>query len=284
MGKILFPRREVHHRPGALEMVLGALRVGGVLVLAGIGAILVLAAVLVPGRVAGARPAQWLTVAIARTFLAITGVRLAAPPARDIRGHHGLVFINHLTYLDPVIVYARGPVRFLAAAGLRTLPFVGQIAMAVGTVFVNRGSRESRAASRRRIRETLERTPAPPVTLAPEGQIGPGGGVLPFRRGAFEVSVETGLPILPLVLAYDPFDAVIWHQKELLLIALWRLTARRGGVRATIIALPVITPGAAGTEEEIDAEAARLAALAEAEFGKALQRFVDRGTWHVARG
>jgi hypothetical protein len=110
------------------------------------------------------------------------------------------------------------------------------------------------------------------VTLAPEGQIGPGGGVLPFRRGAFEVAVEAGMPILPLVLAYEPFDAAVWQQRELLLVALWRLGARRGGVDASITPLPIIRPSPAATEEEVEAEASRLAAYAEGMYREAVAR------------
>jgi 1-acyl-sn-glycerol-3-phosphate acyltransferase len=249
---------------------LGVLRVTGGVLLAGIGSLLVLVAALAPVRIGGARPAQWLTVGIARVFLAIFGVRLDAPPARAIRGHRGLVFFNHLSYLDAPLLFARGPVRFLAAEGVRSIPFIGQIGRAVDTFFVDRGDRESRIASRSRIHDALTAHPTPPVTLAPEGQIGPGVGVLPFRRGAFEIAVETGLPILPLLITYQPFDAVAWQQEELLLLALWRLGARRGGVVATITPLALIQPGQASSDAEEEAEAARLAAYAEQMYGEAL--------------
>ena len=246
------------------------LRVTSGVLLAGVGSLLVLVAALAPVRIGGARPAQWITVGLARAFLAIFAVRLDAPPAPAIRGHRGLVFFNHLTYLDAIVLFARGPVRFLATEGVRGIPFIGWIAMAVDTFFVDRGDRDSRAASRERIRAALTARPTPPVTLAPEGQIGPGGGVLPFRRGAFEIGVETGLPIMPLLLQYEPFDAVAWQQKELLLLALWRLGARRGGALARVVPLPTIQPGAAVTDDEEDAEAARLATLAEEMFRKAI--------------
>jgi 1-acyl-sn-glycerol-3-phosphate acyltransferase len=271
-GKIPIPRRPIPHAVGPVEAVLGAVRIGAALLLAGVGAAAVVLAALVPGRVRGARPAAWAAVGLARAFLALFAVRVEAPPAAAIRGHRGLVFINHVSYLDPVVVMVRGPVRFLAASGVRKLPFVGAIAMAIGTVFVDRSDRTSRAASRARIREELLARPSSPVTIAPEGQIGPGGGtVFPFRRGAFEIAVETGLPILPLVLAYAPFDAVVWQQREPLLVALWRLGARTGGVRATATPLPLVRPAPAATEEEEDAEAERLATATEAAYVAALR-------------
>ncbi len=251
-------------------MVLGVLRVTAGVLVAGAGSVLVLLSALTPVRIAGARPAQWITVGLARAFLAIFAVRLDAPPAPVIRGHRGLVFFNHLTYLDAIVLFARGPVRFLATEGVRGIPFIGWIARAVDSFFVDRSDRASRAASRDRIRAALTTHPTPPVTLAPEGQIGPGGGVLPFRRGAFEIAVETGLPIMPLLLEYEPFDAVVWQQKELLLVALWRLGARTGGAVARVVPLPLIHPGSASTEDEEDAEAARLAEFAEQAFRERL--------------
>ncbi len=269
--KFIIPRRDIPHDRSVAAVTLGALRFVGVVLLLAPGAVLVGLAALWPWRIGGARAAAWVAVGLARCFLALLNVRLDAPPAAAVRGHRGLIFLNHLSYLDPVLVYARGPVRFLATAGVRGLPFVGLIAMAVGTVFVDRGDRASRAASRERIRRTLTTRPTPPVALAPEGQIGPGGGVLlPFRHGAFEIAVETGLPILPLLIDYAPFDAVVWQQKESIFVALWRLAARTAPVRATVTPLAPIHPGPAETDEEEDAEAERLAGVAEAAFRAAM--------------
>ena len=277
-ARLVFPRRDVAHAPGVLAVVLGAVRVVAVLLLAAVGAVAAGLAALWPRRVAGARPAAWVTVGLARAFLALFRVRLSAPPAAAVRGHRGLIFMNHLTYLDPIVVFARGPVRFLAASGVRRIPFIGLIARAIGTVFVDRGDRTSRAASREQIRARLMARPTPPVALAPEGQIGPGGGtVLPFRYGAFEIAVEAELPILGLVLAYDPFDAVVWQQGEPILVALWRLAARTAPVRATATPLPLLFPRPAETEEEEDAEAERLARLSESAFLEALSRAMDGG-------
>ena len=269
MGKIEIPHRKVPHNPSALGVALGVLRIVGLLLVAGVGAVPVLLAALIPGRPGGARPAAWVTVVLAKLFLALFRVRLEAPAT--LRTHKGLVFLNHLTYLDPVVGFARGPVRFLAASGVRGIPFIGLIAMAVGTVFVDRGDRASRAATRERIHRHLTARPSPPVALAPEGQIGPGGGVLlPFRHGAFEIAVEAQLPILPLLLSYEPFDAVVWQQGEPILLAVWRLAARTAPVYASARPLALLHPRPAATEAEEDAEAERLTGIAEAAFREAL--------------
>src|SRR5690606_14644170 len=197
-----------------------------VLLLAAVGALAVLPAALAPGRVRGARPALWVALALARLFVLLFGIRLRCPDPAALRRHRGLVFINHLSYLDPVVVAALAPVRFLATAGVRRLPFIGWIARAVGTVFVDRGDVESRAASRGTLIEELSRAPYPPIVVAPEGQIGPGDRVLPFRHGAFAVATEAGAEVLPVVLRFEPLNAAAWLPGEWILRALWRLAAR----------------------------------------------------------
>ena len=207
------------------------------LVLASFGALAVLIAALVPGHYGGARLAVWVTVGLSRLFVLLFGIRLHCTDSASLQRHRGLVFINHLSYLDPVVVGALAPVRFLSTAGVRRLPFIGWIARAVGTVFVNRGDAASRAASRDALVQGLTRHPSPPIVLAPEGQIGPGTSVLPFRHGAFEVARDAGVPILPLVLRFAPVEAAAWHKGEWILRALWRLAAHTAPFSATITVL-----------------------------------------------
>jgi 1-acyl-sn-glycerol-3-phosphate acyltransferase len=278
VARIEIPWRHFQHDPTLLEAVVGAVRIVLVLIVAGVGSILVLLAALVPGRIDGARPAGWINCFLARAFNVVCGVKLVGATSKQIRRHRGMVFINHLTYVDAVTMFARGPVRFVAAMGVKRIPFIGPISMAVETVFVNRGDRASRAESRHRIRDKLRARPAPPVTLAPEGQIGPGTGILPFRRGGFEIAVVAGLPIMPLVIHYEPFEAVAWNHGEPLIKALWRLNARRGGVVGTLTALPLLQPRPAETDEEVRIEAGRLAAEAEEMFARVVGRAPVEGS------
>lgn len=249
--RIRFDRPPPEHRPGPVAVAVGAVRLAAVLVLAILGALVVLLAALLPVRVRGARPALWVVVALARLFVLLFGLRLRCPDPGTLRRHHGLVFINHLSYLDPVVIEALAPVRFLATAGVQRLPFIGWIARAIGTVFVERGQAESRTASRSLVVEKLERRAYPPIVIAPEGQIGPGGGVLPFRHGALAVARDAGVPILPLVLRFEPLGAAAWLDGEWILRALWRLAARTSPFTATVTPLPPVTLGA-----EVDLAAA----------------------------
>ncbi|MDX1419706.1 MAG: lysophospholipid acyltransferase family protein [Rubricoccaceae bacterium] len=252
------------HRPGPVAVLVGVVRILLVLAVAAAGALAVPLAALVPGRVRGVRPGLWVVVALARLFVGLFGIRLRGSAPDALRRHEGLVFINHLSYLDPVVVEAVTPVRFLATAGVRRLPFIGWIARSVGTVFVDRKDEESRAASREALIGALSERPCPPIVIAPEGQIGPGDRVLPFRHGALAVAQDAGVAVLPVVLQFDPFDAAVWLPDEWILRALWRLAARTTPFTATVTPLPLVT---LGPEDDPAAVASALQSRFDAALG-----------------
>lgn len=230
------------HRPGVIAVAVGVLRYVLMAPLLALGTVAVLLAAAVPVRIRGVRPAVWVVRGLIRLFLALFGVRLRCAAPEAIRRHSGLVFINHLSYLDPLVLLAVAPVRFLSAEGVKRLPLVGWMAGSVGTVFVRRSDEASRTASRETIAGEMRARAYPPIALAPEGQIGPGPGVLPFRHGAFEVAAEAGVPILPVAITFEPLDAAAWLKGEWLLRALWRLAARTTPFTATLTPLPALHP------------------------------------------
>jgi 1-acyl-sn-glycerol-3-phosphate acyltransferase len=259
--RIEYVRPAPIHRPGILGVVAGVVRFALVLPALVMGALIVVLASLLPMRIRGVRPALWVVVGLCRVFVRLFGIRLRCTDRAALRRHAGLVFINHLSYLDPILIEAVTPVRFLSTAGVRGLPFVGWIAQSIGTVFVDRSDESSRAASREVLVGKLRARAFPPIALAPEGQIGPGDAVLPFRHGAFEVAAEAGVPILPVVLQMDPLNAAAWVHGEWILRALWRLAARTTPFTATVTPLPCIHPT---PDEDIEALAARTEAAFDA--------------------
>ena len=224
-------------RPSPADAALGVVRVAAVLLLLVVGTVILLGAALLPVRLGRARPAQHVAAGICRAFLWITGSRLVVEGADTLRRHRGFVFFNHLSFLDPIVLVAARPLRFLATRGVRSIPFVGWMATALGTIYVDRGQDESREAARAALRAAVARSPTP-VALAPEGRIGPGPGVLPFRRGAFEVAADAGAPVLLVALRFEPHAYALWQDEEWLVGPLWRLCARRRPFTATVAALP----------------------------------------------
>lgn len=254
-------------RPGPLALALGVVRIVGVFALLAAGTAVLLVAAVLPARPGGVRLALWVAVGIARALLWITGTTLVAEAPEALRRHRGFVFFNHLSYLDPVALMAVAPVRFLATAGVRQIPFVGPIAAAVGTLFVDRGDDESRERARDKLRAAVA-SGSPPVALAPEGGITPGPGVGPLRHGAFEVATDADADVLLVALAFSPPGYAAWRDGEWLVRPLWRLCARTGPftIRTTPLA-PVLETRPNGSAE---ADPAALAAEATRRLNAAL--------------
>jgi 1-acyl-sn-glycerol-3-phosphate acyltransferase len=239
--------------------VLGVLRVAAIFALLTVGTLVLLVSALLPVRPRGVQLAVHVAVGISRLFVAITGIRLIVDGRNALRAHRGFVFFSHLAWLDPIALMAITPVRFLATQGVRRIPFIGWMASAIGTLFVNRGRDESREAARGALRAAVARSPLP-VALAPEGGITTGPSVGPLRLGAFEVAQDADADILLVALAFSPPGYAVWED-ETLVGPLWRLCARTVPFTVTVTPLgsPVETrpPGGATAEALADEATAR---------------------------
>lgn len=231
-----------------LERLIGTLRLLACVPLLLFGTAYVLAVSPIRRRWHGASASQWGVVGMARVFGWIMAIRIRAPEGARIRAHRGLIVANHQSYLDVIALLSVGPVRFMAAEGVKKLPLVGWMANIAGTVYVNRGSEASRAAARARAADRLRNYPHPPLTVFPEGRISPDGRILPLRRGAFEMALESGVSVLPCVIVFRPREAVAWGQREWLLAAVLKMASRIRRLEVEVMALPVAAGEAASAE------------------------------------
>lgn len=213
------------------------------LLVIGVGALCVILLSFFPVRVGGARLATWPVTTMARLFMWIAGVDYYCPAPEVVRNHHGLIFCNHTSFIDTLMVLYLTPARFLSTKGVRKLPVIGQIAVALETIFLNRFNQEARTASRAEIAEALRARTYPPLVLFPEGTIGPGSTVLPFRHGAFEIAKQEQISILPCALYYEPLQIVTWYESTATLPAMaWQLVMQRKPVKARLLPLSVVVP------------------------------------------
>lgn len=220
----------------ALRIILVALAIG-------VGALVVLLLSPLPFRVRGAKIATWPVVFMARTFMVLMGIRYYCPDPDRVRNHRGLLFCNHTSFLDILMLLYLTPARFLSTKGVRNLPIIGQLAVALDTVFVHRYSDEARAAARDEIMLRLRERTYPPLAIFPEGKIGPGHTVLPLRYGAFEIAKAEEIAILPCALVYEKLEVVTWFGREDNLIAMaWQIAMLPGGMQATLVPLDLIEP------------------------------------------
>lgn len=227
-----------------MRQLLAVLRLSTVCAILLFGTILVLFLGLVPLRTSsGGRlatvPVGWM----ARAFLWVFNVRLECPNRDMIQAHEGMIICNHLSYADVAAVLSVAPVRFLSTVGVRRIPIIGWLAMAIETIFVNRNKQESRKKARHEIAQKLNSQISPPVLIFPEGGTGPGEWLLPFRHGAFAIAMESQVSILPCALVYEPLSAFHYFQRnDTLLKAVWRLAMQPSVKRITLEPLTLLNP------------------------------------------
>ncbi|MAU00771.1 MAG: hypothetical protein CL608_26805 [Anaerolineaceae bacterium] len=158
-----------------------------------------------------------------QAILWILNVRVTCSDEEKLKGFDGFFFPNHVSYVEVLALESIMPTRFLAKAEIRDWWVVGKIAAAIGCVFVQRGDRASRREARQALTEVKS---FPPITIFPEGKRGPGDALLPFRYGAFEIVTQGGFAFLPIAVSFNNLEIAIWHRKENILKALWRLASQ----------------------------------------------------------
>jgi 1-acyl-sn-glycerol-3-phosphate acyltransferase len=122
------------------------------------------------------------------------------PPPTQGRGRGRLVIMNHRSAIDIGVVLALFGGTMVSRADLARWPVVGAAARAVGTVFVDRSSAKSGAATIRAIQKHLEEGQT--INLFPEGTTFDGDEVRPFHGGAFVSVVHAESEVLPVGIAY----------------------------------------------------------------------------------
>ncbi|MCB2224717.1 MAG: 1-acyl-sn-glycerol-3-phosphate acyltransferase [Actinobacteria bacterium] len=139
---------------------------------------------------------------------------------------------NHQSAIDPPLHIARLPVsvRFLAKAELFRIPIFGPAMRAVGMVETDRSAGlAGHRAINRQVDRVMELKKS--LIIYPEGTRTADGDVRPFKKGAFRIAVDNGLPIVPLTL-HGAFDA--WPPKTRLCL---------GGKVTVVVHEPIPTEG-----------------------------------------
>ena len=106
---------------------------------------------------------------------------------------------NHVSWLDIPVIGAHFPVHFLSKAEVEAWPVVGRLAKAGGTLYIKRGSGDSKAVAKQ-MAEHLQVGRS--VLFFPEGTTTDGAGLKRFFHHLFHAACVTGSDIQPVVLRY----------------------------------------------------------------------------------
>jgi 1-acyl-sn-glycerol-3-phosphate acyltransferase len=148
----------------------------------------------------------------------------------------GLLVMNHLSYLDILVISALTPAIFVSKSEVRNWPLFGWLASLGGTLFIQRERRTHVGVVNREIESAL--ADGVLVVVFPEGTSTNGDDVLPFRSSLLE-PVTTGThPITVGCMRYEledgdaREDVCYWGDHEFFPHTVNLLGKRR--VRATV--------------------------------------------------
>jgi 1-acyl-sn-glycerol-3-phosphate acyltransferase len=130
------------------------------------------------------------------------GVRLHVTGKEHMLPHETyLVMSNHQSLYDvPVLFQVIGSnLRMITKEELFRVPIFGKALAAGGFISIDRSNRRAAIRSLDRARALL--ASGTHVWIAPEGTRSKTGKLLPFKKGAFYLALEAGLPILPVTLS-----------------------------------------------------------------------------------
>jgi len=131
-----------------------------------------------------------------------------------------ILIANHPSALEDFAIPALFDVHPLAKQGVRDWFLIGRISYAADTIYVKRDNPDSRHEAVDSMIGALEQQRN--IALFPEGGCKGRRIFSQFQYGAFDISLQTGIPILPVFLHYEAQDRFEWRDPYTLLDMLWR--------------------------------------------------------------
>lgn len=107
---------------------------------------------------------------------------------------------NHESYADIFLIsHLPWEMKWLSKETMFKIPCMGWMMRMAGDIEIRRGERTSTIQAMNQARDRLKKRVS--VMIFPEGTRSRDGEMLPFKDGAFRLALESGVPILPLVVA-----------------------------------------------------------------------------------
>lgn len=138
----------------------------------------------------------------ADTASALIGLNLNIVGEHHLWSHRPAVFIfNHQSNVDLVIV-ARLMRRDIIGVGkreIRDVPVVGRVMEAAGVILIDRQNSASAVEAMKQLADTM-RIEGKSVCLSPEGTRAITPKLAEFKKGAFHLAIQAGVPVVPIVI------------------------------------------------------------------------------------
>jgi putative phosphoserine phosphatase/1-acylglycerol-3-phosphate O-acyltransferase len=133
---------------------------------------------------------------------ALIGLNLVVRGEEHLWSSRPAVFVfNHQSKADVVII-ARLLRRDIAGVGkkeIKKMPLIGMTLELAGTVFIDRENASSAIEAMQPLVDAM-RIEGKSVVIAPEGTRTISPRLAPFKKGAFHLAIQAGVPIVPIVI------------------------------------------------------------------------------------
>ena len=182
-------------RAGALDMARTGLALGALFPAA------------LNGMFSGAMNLSWregtnsLMATVGDLVTNMAGIRLVVKNKEILWSHRPAVFIfNHQSSADLFIAakLIRENATGIAKKELKMMPIIGQMMTAAGVIFIDRKNKEKAIAAMKPAVEALKNGTS--IIIFPEGTRSQDYRLGQFKKGAFHLAMEAGVPIVPIVI------------------------------------------------------------------------------------
>ena len=125
-----------------------------------------------------------------------------------------VIVANHQSNWDLFVLGCAVPRRTvsLGKKSLKWIPFFGQIYWLAGNILIDRGNAFQAKQAMLKTTDVMQHQDTS-IWVFPEGTRNLGQGLLPFKKGAFQMAINAGVPIIPLCCSNykSSMDLNRWH-------------------------------------------------------------------------
>jgi 1-acyl-sn-glycerol-3-phosphate acyltransferase len=138
-----------------------------------------------------------------------------------------LTVANHVSMIDMFVLMKYIPGGFIATKNIRKWPILGNLITNVGTVYINRHSRQDITPVSQAIEKALRLDKN--VLFFPEAYTSSGLDTLPFKAALFQAAIDAHVPVQAVALRYydgsDRSDKVSFAGSISVLRSIWQITS-----------------------------------------------------------
>jgi 1-acyl-sn-glycerol-3-phosphate acyltransferase len=136
------------------------------------------------------------------------GIRVSISRANELVANNEkenyLIVSNHLSYTDILAICSHYPACFVTSMAMKRTPFLGQICILGGCVFVDRKNRKNLSLEVKEITDALRE--GLDVVIFPEATSTNGEDVIRFRRPLFRAAMDADIKVRPFSVNYRKVD------------------------------------------------------------------------------